>query len=297
MDANFEVEDQFERTQLVGQDWVHFTAIRGAALQHLAIAPSMDTASICLVASQCPLLRSLQLDWEFVDEVTMEHIALACPLLECIDLRGCEFVKPGAIIAFAQHGKLRELKIFSSEDADNAIATAVRNSTHLTFLHIDTIDMGLSMHEISLRGAHLLELKLSWWEAGSTSILKAQLFAISRGCPKLRLLHLHNASTLPAVTDDVVTDIARHCPLLESLVLEGAVQVSDDAVTTLAWSCPWLRTVKIASVGLTIRGMRAIAAYCRHIRTVHVQSVPLVQKVEAMKVFPRCVVVGACMQL
>jgi hypothetical protein len=178
------------------------------------------------------------------------------------------------IRAFTNIGLLKELKTCANDsfDAEEAVICAIRCNPMLHKLSLQMVSLQLAMEEIARFGAKLTELELVWWsQLPPVASTEPQLVAIAKGCPQLRSLHLRNrvwGSNSGVVTDSVLGAFATHCPQLAVLCLENCDQISDIGVTELACECPWLRRLLFTSTDVTIAGMKAIGAHCRHIETV-----------------------------
>jgi hypothetical protein len=229
----------------------------------------------------------------------MLAVAHGCALVQSVDLSSYPNIQASVISAFTRSGLLRELKTCAndSSDAEEAVLSAIRRNPMLHKLSLQMVSLQRAMEEIALRGANLTELELSWWSAlppvQSTAPL---LVAIAQGCPQLRSLHLRNCvwgSNSGVVTDTVLVAFATHCPSLTTVYLGNCDQVSDVGVTELARSCPWLRKLTFTSAGVTIKGLRAISAHCRHIDAVTTPSKALVAEARALRLFARRVAVSA----
>ena len=141
------------------------------------------------------------------------------------------------------------------------------------------------LYAISERCAHLSRLGMLLYEPAAFT--DQGLIALSRGCPGLIHLHLHDA---PDITDAAIMSFAEHCHQLESLDLDGnhlitsqaicallkanpgitSIEVSDctflddNVILTLAHYCPKLRILSmLCCVSLSIEPLYTLARSCR----------------------------------
>jgi hypothetical protein len=141
----------------------------------------------------------------------------------------------------------------------------------------------------------LEELELAWLTAESRAMLNAQLAAIVRVNPLLRRVRLRGPMVekgAAGVADKAIIAFAHRCPSLTHVTVSGNKGVTDTGLTALAQGCPWLRAIKLGSTVVTIVGMRALAAHCRHLDTLCVAHKSLIAEVKAAQVFRRRVKVS-----
>jgi hypothetical protein len=284
--------------QLTADSWERFMTIRGPKLTHFATATSLSVRVHHAIAAHCPQLRVLKLDWQFIKEEVVLSIAQSCRLVESVDFRSNPYMPESAIRAFSQPGKLRELCFSAVQCSPEAVVEAIQCSPHLRKLAMSMVDMETSLTAIAAHCAGLGELELQWYEAvGDVTSMNAKLGAIAQSCPRLRTLRFNHigvgVSPCP-VRDATIAQFALHCPLLTSVYLVGLRELTDVSVTALAHGCRWLRTLQVTSVGVTIEGMRAVAAHCCHIREVQLRNQVLVQQVQSRKLFQKRVLVSKC---
>jgi hypothetical protein len=281
--------------QLTEEGWDGFLTLRGPTLTSLVAPFSVLTDRAYLsIAAHCHQLRILQVSWVCTDEEVMLQIAEGCPLLQAVDLSSNPNVKASVIRAFTRSGHLKELKTCAndSSDAEEAVICAIRRNPMLHKLSLQMVSLQRAMEQIATCGAKLTELELIWWsQLPPVASTEPQLVAIAKGCPQLRSLHLRNrvwGTSSGVVTDSVLGAFATHCPQLAVLCLENCDQISDIGVTELACRCTWLRRLLFTSAGVTIAGMEAIGAQCRHIETVALpRNRALVAEVRVERVFAR----------
>ncbi|CAO3565979.1 unnamed protein product [Mortierella alpina] len=107
-----------------------------------------------------------------------------------------------------------------------------------------------------------------------------QILEIGQGLYSLDL------SDVPAVTDAVLEQVARHCPKLHTLYLAGCAQLTDDAIVRLAARCRSLKRIKLSQcVLLTDRSVLALTQHCPQLMEMDVTNCSLMTNSAIQSVF------------
>jgi hypothetical protein len=276
--------------------WQQHLVTRGAMLTHFAASTGLSNAVYSAIATHCPQLRSLSIDWTHANTSLATQIAQGCSLLESLNLCNYDTVSPEVVLIFAQSGNLRELEFCIEEGGDAVIAEAVKRCSQLRKLSMVMEAIHTTLDAIAETCRHLEVLELVWWTAESSAKLNAQLAAIARVSPKLRQLRLRGPFVErgnEGVCDATLLVFGDCCPLLTHVTIEGTNSVTDIGLVALARGCPWLRVIRLRSTVVTMQGMRAMAAHCRHLESVCVAHKSLVAEMKAAQVFRKRVKVSS----
>lgn len=270
------------------EGWKQFIEARGAALTHFSTSSWLTENAFVAIAEHCPQLRSLSINWTRTKGALAKMIAQGCPLLQSVNLSPYGATSPDVVLAFAQGCNLRELMFCTRGCGEETINAAIERCAGLRKLSVVIDQMCDIFAVISVNCSQLQELELVWLSAESQMRLNDQLVAIALAnknllCLRLRGPFSERGST--GVDDSVLMAFAANCPLLTDVTIEGTNGITDAGIIALAQSCRWLRTNRLKTTIVTLVGMRAIAAHCRHIEEVCVVNSPLVAELQAARIF------------
>ncbi|KAF9187876.1 SCF ubiquitin ligase complex subunit [Haplosporangium sp. Z 767] len=109
-----------------------------------------------------------------------------------------------------------------------------------------------------------------------------QLLEVGHGLYSLDL------SDIPAVTDDVLEHVARHCPKLHTLYLTECFDLTDEAIVKLATSCPSLKRIGLKNcVLLTDRSILALTQHCPQLMEMDLTRCSLITNTAIQSVFQK----------
>ena len=96
-------------------------------------------------------------------------------------------------------------------------------------------------------------------ELNTRSLTDDGLFAMARGCPRLRSMCCERSL---ALTDAGLTALASGCRQLQKVVLTGNRQISDVGLIALVHGCPELHHVDLSGTNVTDASIIALAQGC-----------------------------------
>ena len=184
----------------------------------LDIVADVDDDDNCRVAMQhlcrgCPNLKSLHLDpIYFLGDVILRALAQYCPLIESISTEVWEFTNTG-LNALATLHNLTKLEVSSSACSSAAVQGVLRANPNIALLTIYMSDVD-----------------------------DALVNCIGRCCGNLKTFNISREDSL---SDDVVQDLFRGCPQLESLCMYLPGGMSNIALGALFENCCKLSTLDI----------------------------------------------------
>ena len=232
-------------------------------------------------------------------DAAVEAIVEQCPELELISLRGWKLLTDKALVALA---KLNRLQNFSFDGnlsyTNSSIANIVRNNPGIRNFSITLSDKARfdsrvfrymagycdNLKYIDIDVSPSAEAARHKGTSGPTSAPSSTSFLptdedlvpLIRTCPILQTIDIDCASQL---TDSVLIALASNCPRLTSVKVTGHTAgtspalITDDGVAALAAGCPKLDTLDIgACPELTDQGIVSIAQHCEHLASLSLES-------------------------
>jgi hypothetical protein len=270
------------------EGWKQFIEARGAALTHFSTSSWLTESAFVAIAEHCPQLRSLSINWTRTKGALAKMIAQGCPLLQSVNLSPYGATSPDVVLAFAQGCNLRELMFCTRGCGEETINAAIESCAGLRKLSVIIDQMSDIFAVIAVNCNRLQELELVWLSTESQIRLNDQLAAIALANKNLRCLRLRGPFSErgnTGVDDFVLMAFAESCPMLTDVTIEGTNGIIDTGIIALAQGCRGLRTIRLKTTIVTLVGMRAIAAHCRHIEEVCVVNNPLVAELQAAQIF------------
>ena len=261
----------------------------------------MTDEDVGVIVENCPLLRRLSLmDSSEITDLSLSYISLLEHLVELdmssLDnyftdgsgmtsegLQGLVKARPsiqvlkcllegGDVDSFLRCVgtyclQLRVLVIEKDEEiagpSHAAVIALIQDCPLLEGLEIDGYSPDDDvMYAISERCAHLSRLGMLFYEP--PAFTDQGLIALSRGCPGLIYLHLHDA---PSITDAAIMSFAEHFHKLESLNLDGNHLITSQAICALLKANPGITAIEVTDCAfLDDNVILTIAHYCPNLK-------------------------------
>ena len=248
-------------------------------------------------------------------DAAVDAIVEYCPELELISLRGWELLTDKALVALA---KLNCLQNFSFDGnlsyTNSSIANIVRNNPGIrnfsitlsdkarfdsrvfrymagycdNFKYID-IDVSPSAEAAPHKGTSGPTSAPS-----STSFLPTDedLVPLIRTCPILQTIDIDCASQL---TERLLIALGSNCPRLTSVKLAGhsaataPALITDEGIASLATGCPKLDTLDVgACMELTDQGILSLAEHCKRLSSFSLEGNDKITDVGMRALFESC---------
>ena len=175
-------------------------------------------------------------------DVAVQSIVTNCPKIETLSLDGWPNLTADSMVFLSQLDFLRELSLVGCRSlTSDAVQTLVRANQRLeTLIFSDDWDVEYD-HEPSFVNAALLN-------------------CIGSNCPRLSELMFELPETSD-VTDAVLTDMVRGCPLLKELRLTEFKE-PNTLLPTLVACCPLLKRLFLCAVSFTDNDLLALCQGC-----------------------------------
>ena len=160
-------------------------------------------------------LHTLGLTNSKVTDAGLLMIAQGCPQLKDITLRNCKMISDEGLLALAVH-----LPGMTSIDL-----CLTSNMTHVGIFTI--AELRPALVKISI---------IAGCQSTSSAVeLNKSIWAIARGCPKLRTISILRSSWL---SNESVAFLAKRCKKLRTVKLYECDFITDEAIKAIANSCP-----------------------------------------------------------
>ena len=224
-----------------------------------------DNSVINFCKSHPSLKRLVVYDAKKLTDASVETAAEHCPDLEIFLLDGWDLLTDKALVALAKLTRLRSLTLTGNLGYTNtSIANVVRNNP------------GMKGLILTLRANARYDARVFRYVAGYCENLrdirikvKSPVGSPSAGTPSL-------PSALLPIDDDLIP-LIRTCPLLNSIDIDCASQLTERLLIELGSNCPNLTSVKLGSrledaahTLVTDEGVAALAAGCPKLATLSI---------------------------
>jgi hypothetical protein len=176
---------------------------------------SPETSCLSTLAAHCPQLQELHCECGSPTPTSLINVLLSCRGLHTIDFMASYEISPQHLAALVQHGA--SIRAFRTQRAESYIVSLLCPwISQLQHLALDSLDCE-SDAPIQLIAQHCGQLEsLSLQElSGASAGALVELFT---RLPRLAELDLASAY---AVSNDVLLAIAKHCPRLRRICLDG----------------------------------------------------------------------------
>jgi hypothetical protein len=277
-----------ELTLTGGSTEGHFSAFLrccSARLQNITIFAQPQPDDYLTIASRLPLLRTLSVHTDDMDDASLIALAAGCPLFSTLDLENSANVTDVGIAAVARNRALTALWIDNCDNpTDESLRIAAENCPLLEDVYIgwgvhftDAALIALGQHCRNLRILNVSNLRITHVGIGAVAAgcplledlsvvwcreIGSAIEAIARGCPCLRKLDMTGVEQVPIQT---VLALAECCPLLEDVSLCDYTDIDDEKITALVRGCPLLTSLDISNTHVTDIGMNAIRDNCSNL--------------------------------
>lgn len=169
--------------------------------------------------------------------------------------------------------ELVSLKIYGLETADKAVEYIIANN--LKKINLTDFRDFNETHLRKIAGSNIQSLRINCESIKEWSMMDSltriipkdatddDLTAIAKACPKLTTIDLNGTG----VTDVGVTELAKTCPKLTTIDLTGT-GVTDVGLTELAKACPNLMSIDLPGTWVTDIGVKELAKTCPNLTTI-----------------------------
>lgn len=213
-----------------------------------------------VLARCCPMLQTMILDgFELITDVSIQAIAQGCPLLKIFYALHSRNLTGASLVALGRGCPLLEGAGFSTE--------AEFKDTDLRFFFTECPKLRIVDYKMDAINQQLIANGCPSLQHVSL-ISDAHCAQIGGGCHKVVIVE-----TYGAVTDVGIEAIARGCPLLADLRLDGCGSLTDKSISILAQCCRNLHTISLTDFHLlTDTSLQVIALGCPLLVTIVVRG-------------------------
>ena len=208
------------------------------ALKQLNLNGNLITdAAITAIANNCGDLEELRVSCcENITDAALRVVRL--PKLTTLDLSGCSEISDAGLIELSrQCTALKSLNILGTSITDAAVSAVARNCPDIDDLRVDSADItDESIKLLAKHCAHLSNLDLD-----GTGITVASVLALARA-PNLKLLWVDGPNCI--ITDEALYALGRGCKKLKRLFFnetESEAHITRAAVDALIATNPNLK--------------------------------------------------------
>jgi hypothetical protein len=192
----------------------------------------------------------------------VQELCTIQPTLRKLDLSYCTLVSDVGLWAIARHCRFMEHLILQGCDTITNIGL---RSLSLALLEVDTLnfnhchlldDIGLTV--IATGKWKLLHLYLR----DCVGVTDNGVSKLARACPNLKTLDLNGCNNVGEFGDKAIKEIGAFCGDLRYLDLSGCRRVEDPGLRALAVGCPHLEVLKLS--GCDVLTSMSLKALCKH---------------------------------
>lgn len=217
------------------------------------------------LAEGCPSLEQLKLNECLITDEGITAIANSCSSLTLVDLVRCSRITDLSVNEIAmQCPLLQDIKLEGCRVSDECLLTVGARCHLLKRLNLscneDVTDKGL---KALAKGCPLLEqLKLN----ECIGITDEGITAIASSCSSLTLIDLVRCSR---ITDLSINEIAIQCPLLQEINLEGCHRITDVSISSLSKNSHLKRIDLSDSLNITDTSIINLSQGCTNLEDVY----------------------------
>jgi hypothetical protein len=213
----------------------------------------VDDAVVRFIASSSPALTWLDLQGTNISDDALCEIALRCPRLHTLNLRGCHrALNDKGVGALSRLGSLEDLDLSNTRAPATGGGAMASEPAGVAPSAMASLASLASLTKLNLTGS-------DWW-------LSVHAVSTLAACTTLQALFL---STCNSVRDDALCAIATACVQITQLDLSNCRRVTDVGVAALA-ALPLLRHLELTNCpGATDDGLAALARTAPRSQLVH----------------------------
>jgi hypothetical protein len=218
---------------------------------------------VAWLAARCRQLVRLEVAGSGVTDDALMAVGQHCSALQTLNLKACMgWTDRGLRALLAECRALTKLSFAYTSLDDDAMLVIAERCPKLRVLIVDECgavsDAGV--RAVAARCPGLVELS-----AVHCALTDVAIADIARHCPLLETLRIESCDF---ITDVGIEALGRHCTKLRCLELAGCVKLTDRGMANLVGRCPELRILDVSrSRKIGGKTLAAIAANCRHLQT------------------------------
>ena len=255
-------------------------------------------AAVHSIVQHCPYMEKLSLkEWDIITNLSLTYISQLSHL-RALDLSGCKKLTSTGVQGLLEANRTLEVLMLSfnclnSEEStttmiNEALVTCIGvNCPGLVKLHLrlkGVTNIPAASFEAMITGLPALE------ELGISEYNKPNNILATLGmcCPRLKRVDL---GQVPCSDDDFVR-MCQSCPLIETLTLCIAPQLTNLSILSLAVSCPMLKQFHISNWGsthpITDDSLCTLFTACTLLTSVALSGLPHITDKAILTLLMRC---------
>ena len=229
--------------------------------------------SVAEIAKHCPRLTSLSTGF-LITEDSLLALSAYCPLLKELDIRCIRYIpevstEHSAALCATALSCIQSISTFRAKPQNN-VTQYVMTIPYLTGLRKVVVGGRLDNVLLPLISQHCLQLEEILVPYNSRAT-KPQILQLVQNC-----LHLHTVNIYDTkLNNELIVGLAKHCPNLQKLTVNFALDLHDSCLLALSEHCPQLRELILEHAnltGITVTTVQKLIHNCKHL---HVLTLPV----------------------
>lgn len=279
-------------------------------LEKLRINYELYDQDLLDIVEKYPTLKSIDVESTEITDESISILGTLCPLLTNLSLGGCFTVTSQGLIEFFRscpqlesftfhvryfHLEREEFPYQDDGDAlnDASLAALGVHCPNLKRLDIavgwlaDDIDVGLFAFAEGCKNLEELKIYDMGFYMDADSVSSAGLTAVAMSSTKLRKLTLESLFNLEG---DELIAFGVNCPLLESLIIDGAYNIPTHKLVEFGYraTCHNLQELAISLAAVDNNAVFTITSNCRNLKTITFELCDRISDISLLYISQHC---------